>query len=456
MQDKRETLDKQTTPGAEQNPSNNASPTNNNNPPNSGTEDSSFTSLSPYGCLLLAGSLISFLEGRTYAVITGGLFIASLVYDLYPRESKPKEIVATQPKQKFSDYIGDIPKSITKLVNIINAVPEKRQRLIRFGVEPPMGILLEGPPGCGKTMLAEILSGELNCPFIEIKCATLLSEYVYEPSKKIHAAFTKAIKAAESSSSKLCILFFDEFDSIAPKRKSNSDSNTKEHINTMVNTVLQNIQSYKTGDPFVIVLAATNHKANLDEAVLDRFDCEYIGKPNAIQRKGILEKTLLPRACDISNENSQEAINWIVNMTNDISSRQLLALAKRAANLACNDPSEPEAVQHTHLYAASLEYLGEKVPKFSSAERFEFISKLLISKKVPLNETIFTFIKHVTEVTHEQPVSILIDIANKAEQKAMAQCNNNNIDSRHLYQAAFDVFKTVGLHYEKAQVMPGF
>lgn len=152
------------------------------------------------------------------------------------------------------------------------------------GAKIPRGILLEGPPGNGKTLLARAFAGETGVNFIAINACDLGSQFVGIGSSKIKKVF----EAAKRNSP--CVIFIDELDSVGAKRSSNQDSASKE-MNTMLTALLNQMDGFEVMDN-VMVLAATNRSDGLDEALVrpGRFDRKFvIDYPDKKTRKEILE-----------------------------------------------------------------------------------------------------------------------------------------------------------------------
>ena len=188
------------------------------------------------------------------------------------------------------------------------------------GVQPPKGILLTGPPGCGKTLLAKAIATESQVNFISVKGPALLSKYVGESERQVRDVFRKAKQAAP------CILFFDEIDSIVPVRGSGmSDSPVTDRVLSQFLTELDGIEELKG----VLVLAATNRPDRLDPAVLrpGRFDqIVEIPPPDAQGRKEIFEvhlqnKPLAPKV----------KIDGLVSRTEGFSGAQIASVCSLAA-----------------------------------------------------------------------------------------------------------------------------
>lgn len=148
----------------------------------------------------------------------------------------------------------------------------------RLGIKPPKGILLYGPPGCGKTLLARAVATESEANFITIKGPEVFSKWVGESEKAIREVFRKARMAAPS------VVFLDEIDSLAPRRGLGfSDSGVSERVISQLLTEMDGIVSLED----IVVIAATNRPDMVDSAVLrpGRFDrLIYVPEPDEKSR----------------------------------------------------------------------------------------------------------------------------------------------------------------------------
>jgi transitional endoplasmic reticulum ATPase len=157
------------------------------------------------------------------------------------------------------DQIGGLEDLKQKLIESVDWPLSHPNIFERMGITPPRGILLYGPPGCGKTLLARAVANESKANFISIKGPELLSKYVGESEKAIREVFRKAKMAAP------CIIFFDEFDSIAPSRgRYTTDSGVSEKVLSQFLTELDGLEVKKD----IIVIAATNRPDILDPALI--------------------------------------------------------------------------------------------------------------------------------------------------------------------------------------------
>jgi peroxin-1 len=154
--------------------------------------------------------------------------------------------------------------------------PIKYEKLYKeLGMRQSAGVLLYGPSGCGKTILASALANESKLNFISVKGPELLSKYIGSSEQNVRELFRKAEKA------KPCVIFFDEFESIAPKRGHDSTGVTDRVVNQLL-TQLDGVEQLDG----VYLLAATSRPDLIDQALLrpgriDNFI--YIGYPNHVK-----------------------------------------------------------------------------------------------------------------------------------------------------------------------------
>jgi AAA family ATPase, CDC48 subfamily len=190
-------------------------------------------------------------------------------------------------------------------------------------VEPPRGVILSGPPGSGKTLLARALANQCEASFISIKGPELLSKWVGESEKGIRETFRRAKQAAP------CIVFFDELDALAPRRGGNmSDGSVGDRVIAQLLTEMDGIEG-RTG---VIVLAATNRPDMIDPALLrpGRFDLGIeLQYPTEEGRRSIFEVHLRGRPVD-----PQVSIAELARLTEGRSGADIEAICRRAALLA--------------------------------------------------------------------------------------------------------------------------
>ncbi|MEW6228422.1 MAG: AAA family ATPase, partial [Bacillota bacterium] len=162
------------------------------------------------------------------------------------------------------DEIGGLEEVKQTLREVVEWPFDHPELFKQARITPPKGILLYGPPGTGKTLVAKALAHESGVNFISIKGPELMSRYVGESERGVREIFKKAKQASP------CILFFDEFDSIAPRRGGNASSDVTDKVISQLLTEMDGIEQLRG----VTVLAATNRRDLIDPAVLrpGRFD----------------------------------------------------------------------------------------------------------------------------------------------------------------------------------------
>jgi transitional endoplasmic reticulum ATPase len=188
-------------------------------------------------------------------------FLAALK-DVEP--SAIREVFVEVPDVRWED-VGGLSEVKSRLIEAVEWPLRYAHLFEQAGIKPPKGILVSGPPGCGKTLLAKAVANESKVNFISVKGPALLSKYVGESERGIREVFHKARQAAP------CIIFFDEIDALLPTRSAgSSDSHVSERVLSQFLAELDGIEELRG----VLVLGATNRMDMLDPAVIrpGRFD----------------------------------------------------------------------------------------------------------------------------------------------------------------------------------------
>ncbi|HRU81808.1 MAG TPA: CDC48 family AAA ATPase, partial [Candidatus Methanomethylicus sp.] len=188
--------------------------------------------------------------------------------------SELREVYVEIPNVKWND-IGGLEGIKQELVEAIEWPLKYSDRFKRLGIKPPKGVLLYGPPGCGKTLLAKAVANESESNFITIKGPEIFSKWVGESERAIREVFRKARTAAP------VIIFFDEIDSIAPMRGggSGSDSMVTERGISQLLTEMGGLIGLEN----VVIVGATNRPDIIDPALMrpGRFDrLLYVPEPD--------------------------------------------------------------------------------------------------------------------------------------------------------------------------------
>jgi SpoVK/Ycf46/Vps4 family AAA+-type ATPase len=187
----------------------------------------------------------------------------------------------------FADIGGldDVKKTIHKKI----ILPYQKPRLFqRFKKRVGGGILMYGPPGCGKTLLARATAGECNAKFFSVSISDVLDMYIGESERKLHALFEKARESAPA------VLFFDEVEALGGKRQNTRDSGTSK----LVSQFLSEMDGFAQNNHGVLILAATNVPWSVDAAFRrpGRFDrVLFVPPPDQQARQAILDTMLAAR-----------------------------------------------------------------------------------------------------------------------------------------------------------------
>ncbi|XP_066452219.1 spastin isoform X3 [Eleutherodactylus coqui] len=227
------------------------------------------------------------------------------------------EVVDSGPSVKFSDVAGqDLAKQALQEIVIL---PSIRPELFTGLRAPARGLLLFGPPGNGKTMLAKAVAAESNATFFNISAASLTSKYVGEGEKLVRALFSVARELQPS------IIFIDEIDSLLCERRE-GEHDASRRLKTEFLIEFDGVQS--GGDDRVLVMGATNRPQELDEAVLRRFTKRvYVSLPNEETRLLLLQNLLSKQGSPLT----QKELAQLGRLTEGYSGSDITALAKDAA-----------------------------------------------------------------------------------------------------------------------------
>ncbi|NWF87457.1 CDC48 family AAA ATPase [Candidatus Bathyarchaeota archaeon] len=230
-----------------------------------------------------------------------------------------REVYIEVPTVHWDD-IGGLESVKQELKEAVEWPIKNPEMFTRLGIKPPKGILLYGPPGCGKTLLARAVATESEANYITIKGPEVFSKWVGESEKAIREVFRKARMAAPS------VIFFDEMDSLVPRRGLGfADSGVTERVISQLLTEMDGIVSLED----IVVIAATNRPDTVDPAVLrpGRFDrLIYVPEPDEKSRMQIFKiyTKNVPLANDVN-------LSQLVAATKNYSGADIEALCREAA-----------------------------------------------------------------------------------------------------------------------------
>lgn len=273
--------------------------------------------------------------------------------------------VAVGPWEDFEPPItlADVGgmEEVKKRLNLSFLAPLKNPELMKsFGKRLNGGLMLYGPPGCGKTFIARALAGELGAKFMSIGISDVLDMYIGESERKLHEIFEAARRNAPT------VIFFDEVDALGQKRSQLRHSGTR---NT-VNQLLSELDSVDNDNNNVFVLAATNHPWDVDTALRrpGRFDrLILVLPPDTPARQQILEYHLRERPVENVD------ISEIAERTDFFSGADLSHLVESAVEFALEesiDTGRARPVNKTDFERALSEIKPSTRPWFETARNY--------------------------------------------------------------------------------------
>lgn len=248
-------------------------------------------------------------------------------------KSRAKELSADKLNTTFKDVAG-VDEAKEELQEVIEFLKDPK-RFQRLGGRIPKGILLLGPPGCGKTLLAKAVAGEANVPFFTISGSDFVEMFVGVGASRVRDLFEQAKKSARVSG-RGCIVFIDEIDAVGRQRFAGIGGGHDEREQTL-NALLVEMDGFDTQEG-VILVAATNRPDVLDPALLrpGRFDRRIVvDRPDLVGREEILKVHM--RAVKLAEGVDLKSV---ARQTAGFSGADLANLANEAALLAARDNKE--------------------------------------------------------------------------------------------------------------------
>nr|AIF08352.1 proteasome endopeptidase complex subunit (psmR) [uncultured marine group II/III euryarchaeote KM3_28_D12] len=272
--------------------------------------------------------------GTRVALNQDSLAVVDVLHDSWDPLVSGAEML-DKPGITYSD-LGGLEEQILLVKESVELPLQEPESFTNFGIDPPNGVLLIGPPGCGKTMLAKAVASSTECTFIRMVASELAQKYIGEGGRMVRELFDLAREKSPA------IVFIDEIDAIGAKRLDTATSGDREVQRTLMQ-LLAELDGFDALDD-VKLIAATNRPDILDEALLrpGRFDrIIEIPLPNEKAREAILKihahKMPLQRGLSIKD---------IVAQTRDFTGAELKATCVEAAMIAIRAGSKKVSAQN--------------------------------------------------------------------------------------------------------------
>lgn len=287
-----------------------------------------------------------------------------------------REVFIENPDVKWDD-IGGLKEVKQQLQEAVEWPMKYPALYDKLGHRMPRGILLHGPSGVGKTLLAKAVATESEANFVSVRGPELLSKWVGESERGIREIFRRARQASP------CVVFFDEIDSIAPIRGAGAETAVTERVVSQLLTELDGMENMHG----VIVLAATNRADMIDPALLrpGRFDkIIQIPMPDKDSRRQILEITakVIPAVSD-KNEIDYVNLDKISEMTDGMSGADVAAIANTAVSIVIHEyldkhPTKEELEKATTGAKVTMRHFEEAVKKVKTQKDLKIGQKIAV------------------------------------------------------------------------------
>ncbi|MDP6293168.1 MAG: CDC48 family AAA ATPase [Candidatus Woesearchaeota archaeon] len=252
------------------------------------------------------------------------------------RPSALREVMVESPSVEW-DAVGGLEEVKQEIKEAVEWPLKHPGAFKRLGVSPPKGILLYGAPGTGKTLLAQAVATESEANFISVKGPELLSKWVGESEKAVREIFKKARQTAPT------IIFFDELDSLAPKRSASEDNKVGERVVNQLLTEMDGLEGLQD----IVIIGATNRPDMVDTALLrpGRFDRIILTPvPDKKTRKAVFDVHL--KGMPLDDEVSSDALS---QKTEGFVGADIEAICREAAIMAMRTDIKAKTISMKHF-----------------------------------------------------------------------------------------------------------
>ncbi|MDT8339479.1 MAG: ATP-dependent metallopeptidase FtsH/Yme1/Tma family protein, partial [Sulfurimonas sp.] len=276
--------------------------------------------------------------------------IASNRFKSSLEHSQPIESIKSDVTFNDIGGISDVKMELEEIIDFM----KKPKRYKSFGARMPRGVLLVGPPGVGKTMIAKAVANAAGVPFYYQSGASFVQIYVGMGAKRVHELFSAAKNNSPS------IIFIDEIDAVGKKR----DGQRNDEREATLNQLLTEMDGFENSSG-VIVIAATNKIEVLDSALLraGRFDRRvFVELPTKRERASILTKYLEKVPNDVD-------VNSVANMTVGFNGASLAALVNEASLLAIRQHDFQVTIEHFHQVKDKVMFGKKKLQMLSEEQK---------------------------------------------------------------------------------------
>ncbi|BAT85091.1 Calmodulin-interacting protein [Vigna angularis] len=320
------------------------------------------------------------------------------------RPSAMREVILEVPKVNWED-VGGQKEVKAQLMEAVEWPQKHHDAFDRIGTRPPTGVLMFGPPGCSKTLMARAVASEAGLNFLAVKGPELFSKWVGESEKAVRSLFAKARVNAPS------IVFFDEIDSLAVTRGKESDGvSVSDRVMSQLLVELDGLHQRVN----VTVIAATNRPDKIDPALLrpGRFDrLLYVGPPNEADREEIFRIHLRKIPCG-----SDVSLRELALLTDGCTGADISLICREAAVAAIEESLDASVITMKHLKTAIKQIQPSDVhsyqklsTKFQRAVHCSDIKDEFNPMQRDIKSThfnIWKFIKSCTLFLYQTPASI--------------------------------------------------